>query len=77
MHPFWLSHEEKRDCVRLSVGGGRGRSWSSMAGHGELAGEGKEGEEGGGVGGRYWEGSLGRGRVAGGAPGLQPCCYCC
>jgi hypothetical protein len=21
MHPFWSSHKEKRDCMRLSVGG--------------------------------------------------------
>jgi hypothetical protein len=41
MHQFWSSHEEKRACVRLSIEGGHGQSWSF---HGELAGEGKEGE---------------------------------
>jgi hypothetical protein len=30
MHPFWSSHEEKQICVRLSMGGGDGRSWSSI-----------------------------------------------
>jgi hypothetical protein len=45
VHPFWSSHEEKRACVRLSMGGGHGRSWSF---HGELNGE---GEGGGGEGG--------------------------
>jgi hypothetical protein len=41
MYPFWSSHKEKRDCVRLSMGGGHGRSWSSMGAHVKLAGEGK------------------------------------
>jgi hypothetical protein len=45
MHPFCPSHEEKRVCVGLSMGGGHGQNWSSMGGsHGELVGEGKEGE---------------------------------
>jgi hypothetical protein len=44
VHPFWSSHEEKRACVRLSMGGGHGRSWSFHGSHAELAGEGKEGE---------------------------------
>jgi hypothetical protein len=60
VHPFWSSHEEKQACVRLSPGGGHGRSWSSVAGHGELAGEGKDGEgeegEGGGGLGCSWGG---------------------
>jgi hypothetical protein len=45
VHPFWSSHEEKRACVRLSMGGGHGQSWSF---YGELNGE---GEGGGGEGG--------------------------
>jgi hypothetical protein len=30
MHLFWSSYEEKRACMKLSFGGGHGRSWSSM-----------------------------------------------
>jgi hypothetical protein len=48
MHPFWSSHEEKRDCVRLSMGGGHGQSWSSMGAHGKIVGEGQGACLGGG-----------------------------
>jgi hypothetical protein len=41
MHPFWSSHKEKRTCVKLSMGGGHGRSWSSM---GRLWGARRRGE---------------------------------
>jgi hypothetical protein len=45
VHPFWLSHEEIRPWLELSMGGGHGRSWSSMGGTmAELAGEEREGE---------------------------------
>jgi hypothetical protein len=27
VHPFWLSHEEKRPWLELSMGGSYGRSW--------------------------------------------------
>jgi hypothetical protein len=47
VHPFWSSHEEKRACVRLSMGGGYDRSWTFHGSHGELVGERKEGEGGG------------------------------
>jgi hypothetical protein len=36
MHLFWSSHEEIRDCVRLSTGGGHGRSKSSMGAHAKM-----------------------------------------
>jgi hypothetical protein len=52
--------------------GSHGRSWSSVAGHGELAREGKEEEGEGGVGGARLgaaRGAMGRGRAAGGAVG--------
>jgi hypothetical protein len=45
VHPFSLSHEEKWPWLELSMGGGHGRSWSSMRGAmGELVGKGREGE---------------------------------
>jgi hypothetical protein len=37
VHPFWLSHEEKQTWLKHSIGGGGGE-----AGHGELAGKGRE-----------------------------------
>jgi hypothetical protein len=62
MHPFWSSHKEKRVCVSLSMGGGHGRSWSSLGGsHGEFVGEGKEREGKEEEGGAAW-GWHGRGR---------------
>jgi hypothetical protein len=68
MHLFWSSHKEKRACVRLSMGGGHGWSWSF---HGPSMGSslerGKEGEreegEGRGAGGTAW------GAREAGAPG--------
>jgi hypothetical protein len=58
MHLFWSSHEEKQACVRLSMGCGHGRSWSSINGgmpsSRERRKRGKE-ERGRGHG---WEGAL-------------------
>jgi hypothetical protein len=49
VHPLWSSHEEKRPCLELPWEGSHGRSWSSMASHGELAGEEGEGDGGEGA----------------------------
>jgi hypothetical protein len=38
VHPFWLSHEEKRPWLELSM---EGQPWPVI---GELAGEGREGK---------------------------------
>jgi hypothetical protein len=80
VHPFWSSHEEKRDCVRLSmegqpwlssrsINGGMASSWErkEREGEGEQGGHGKGGLLGG---------TMGRGRAAGGAyrRGAGPCC---
>jgi hypothetical protein len=89
MHPFWSSHEEKRDCVRLSMGGGHGRSWSSindsMASSRERRKRGKEERGRGRTLGRPWGWLLG----GGGGPWAlgtrcsvrAPCCcsreFCC
>jgi hypothetical protein len=74
MHQVLSSHKEKQDCVRLSMGG---QPWPELelAGHWELAGEGR----GRGRGERRGGGGMGRGRAAGGAPGLDPgsCFPCC
>jgi hypothetical protein len=54
--------------------GGHGRSWSSMGAHGELTGEGEEGEGGGGEGAQLGV-AMGRVRaVGGGTMGARPCC---
>jgi hypothetical protein len=46
MHPFWSSHEEKRVCVRLSMGG---QPWPELELHGSAMGSslerGKRGKE--------------------------------
>jgi hypothetical protein len=52
MHPFWSSHEEKCVCVRLSMGGGHGRSWSFHGSPWGARQRGKGGEEE--VGGAAW-----------------------
>jgi hypothetical protein len=79
MHPFWSSHEEKRVCVGLSMGGGHGRSW-----HDKLVGEMKEGAAGGAPG--EWEGCKGGAARGGSAWGClcvrccvagSGCCSCC
>jgi hypothetical protein len=80
MHPFWSSHEGIRDYVRLSMGGGHGQSWSFHGTHGELTGEGKLRDGGGGEGGtamgRHGEvghhGEVCYGGAVGGTMGLQP-----
>jgi hypothetical protein len=80
MHPFWSSHEGIRDYVRLSMGGRHGQSWSFHGTHGELTGEGKERDGGGGEGGtaRGRHGEVGHhgevcyGGAVGGTMGLQP-----
>jgi hypothetical protein len=57
--------------------GGHGRSWNSMAGHGELVGEGKEGEETGRGCGLL---AVGRREAHGGSTwggGARSCCWCC
>jgi hypothetical protein len=56
VHPFWSSNKEKWACVRFSMRGGHGRSWSYKAGHRELAGEEGEGGEGTYLGWRHGEG---------------------
>jgi hypothetical protein len=71
--------------VSLSPGGGHGWSWSSVAGHGELAGEGKEGEgeEGEGGGGCSYgaagegQGCHGEGLLGAAGPLLSSCSACC
>jgi hypothetical protein len=61
VHPFLLSHEEKRHWLELSMGGGYGWSWSFNGGAmGELTGEGREGE-GVGQGGMATRGARGEG----------------
>jgi hypothetical protein len=69
MHPFGSSREEKRVCVRLSMGGGHDQSWSF---HGSPWGARWRGEGGGrrkgrgcaagyvGGGGAMWVAALGR-----------------
>jgi hypothetical protein len=57
MHPFWLSHEEKRPWLELSTRGSHGQTSSSMASHGgssEMKGaeERREGRPGGTTAGR-------------------------
>jgi hypothetical protein len=73
MHPFWSSHEEKRDCVRLSMGG---QPWpSSRSINGGIASlRERKGREGEGA----WQGvCLGEGEGWSGAPwGLSPPCCC-
>jgi hypothetical protein len=61
VHPFWLSHEEKRPWLELSM---EGQPWPVM---GELAGEGREGK---------WRGRGGHGWGARGGcrRGARPCC---
>jgi hypothetical protein len=68
MHSFWSSHEEKRDCVRLSMGG---QLWPELELHGRPWGAHRKGGRGGtrrGRGGaarvqmgRYGEGCYGGG----------------
>jgi hypothetical protein len=83
MHQFWSSHEEKRDCVRLSMGGQPWLELELMAGHGELVGEGKEGEgEGEGAGGTPEGARLGDAKGALQEEGstcccVRVCCCCC
>jgi hypothetical protein len=50
--------------VRLSLGGGHGRSWSFHGSHAELAGEGKEGEGEEEAGARCWGAPWGEGGAA-------------
>jgi hypothetical protein len=51
VHPFWSSHKEKQACVRLSMRGSHGRSWSfhgpAMGSSPEGKGKGERGEEAG------------------------------
>jgi hypothetical protein len=62
IHPFWLSHEEKRDCVRLSMGGGHGWPWGARR-RGERGGRWRG--VGGAAGSAAWgEGGLQEGRRA-------------
>jgi hypothetical protein len=77
MHPFCSSHEEKRDCVRLSMGG---QSWSSsrsISGGMASSRERKRRE------GHGWGCGLGRGRAVGGRHGgsalhaVVPLACCC
>jgi hypothetical protein len=65
VHPFLLSHEEKRPWLGLSVGGIRGRGWSSMASHGGAHQRGERGGTGGEEGGLglHGEGLLWRSSV--------------
>jgi hypothetical protein len=75
MHHFWSSHEEKRDCVRLSMGG---QPWpiSRSINGGMASSQERKGREGRGKG-HSWGCGLGRRRAAGGAPwGLGPPCCC-
>jgi hypothetical protein len=63
VHPFWSSHEEKRPWLELSMGGGHGRTSSSMTDHGGAHRRGKRGGRGGvegarlGRGGAPWRGA--------------------
>jgi hypothetical protein len=82
MHQFWSSHEEKRDCVRLSMGGQPWLELELMAGHGELVGEGKEGEgegegAGGTPGGHSWGTPWGALQEEGSACCCVRACSCC
>jgi hypothetical protein len=56
VHPFWSSHEEKRACVSLSMGG---QPWPELELHGPAMGSlqerGGEGGEGGAAGRRHGE----------------------
>jgi hypothetical protein len=51
VHPFWSSHKEKQACVRLSMRGSHGRSWSfhGSAMGSSSEGKGERGEEAGGA----------------------------
>jgi hypothetical protein len=51
MHSFWSSHEEKRDCVRLSTGG---QPWPELELPWELPKLTGKWEGGGGEGGAAW-----------------------
>jgi hypothetical protein len=70
--------------VRRSPGGGHGQSWCSMGAHGELAGEGKEGEweeaEGGTARGAPWGGGGGAmgavGELGAGYPSCSAAACC-
>jgi hypothetical protein len=85
MHPFWSSHEEKQDCVRLSMGG---QPWpSSRSINGGMASsrerKGMEGE-GARLGVRLGEGKGCRWSAMGAQPSvllcrcsLFACCCCC
>jgi hypothetical protein len=42
VHPFWSSHEDKRACVRLSMGG---QPWSELELHGQPGGARWRGEK--------------------------------
>jgi hypothetical protein len=44
MHPFWLSHKEKRPWVELSMGG---QPWPELELHGRPWGARRRGERGG------------------------------
>jgi hypothetical protein len=46
-HPFWSSHEEKQSWFELSMGGGHGRTSSSMVGDRGAHRRGKIGGRGG------------------------------
>jgi hypothetical protein len=78
VHPFWSSHEEKWACVRLSLGGSHGRSWSfhgspwGACHRGSGGGRGKE--RGAQLGGQL---GRGRGRHGGCRRGLAPAAATC
>jgi hypothetical protein len=61
VHLFWSSHEEERPWLELSMGGGHGRTSSSMTDNGELAGEGRNGEGDRERGAQLGGGAMGRG----------------
>jgi hypothetical protein len=44
VHPFWLSHEEKRAWLRLSMGG---QPWPELELHGRPSGVRRRGKRGG------------------------------
>jgi hypothetical protein len=78
-HPFWSSHKEKRPWLELFMGGGHGRTLSSMTGHRGALGRGKRGGgEGRGAGGAIagrWKG--GRGDTGRGCMEQGSALYCC